>query len=189
MRGSRSHPGVLHTDDALVVVVDMQEPFLRTIHLKEQLVERVRVLLQGAAILRLPIISTTQYAERMGGVVSEIKRLLPQLRPPFDKMTFSCWQDTAFASEVERSGRRQIVLCGIETHICVSQTAHELIAAGYAVHVVADAVSSRTEFNWRIGLERMRDSGAVVTSVEMGLFELLHESGTPEFKQILNLIK
>jgi nicotinamidase-related amidase len=176
-------------DNTILVVIDMQEPFLRNIVERERLLQNVSTLMQGANILRLPIISTTQYAEKMGDVVPEVKRLLPPLQPPFDKLCFSCYGDLAFVSEMHRSERKQVLLCGIEAHICVSQTAHDLIAAGFQVHPVSDAISARTEANRLLGISKMRQAGAVPSSVEMALYEMLHEAGTPEFREILKLIK
>lgn len=184
-----SHPNLLHPDQSLLVVIDMQEPLLRALYNAEQVTNNIRLLMKGMQALRVPIIGTTQNAEKLGGVAPFIKTLLPPRLPPFDKMTFSCYASPAFASEVKRSGRKQIVLCGVEAHICVCQTALELAAAGFQAHVVADAVSSRTESNWRLGLDKMRQSGILLTSVEMALYELLREAGTPEFREILKLVK
>jgi nicotinamidase-related amidase len=185
----KSHPHLLHVDNTILVIVDMQEPFLRTLFEPERVIANVCALAQGANILRLPILATTQNGEKMGNVLPEIRRLLPPLLPPFDKLSFSCYAAPAFASEIQRSGRRQVLLCGVESHICVSQTAHELQDAGFQVHVVADAVSARSEANWRLGLEKMRQSGIFLSSVEMALYELLREAGTPEFREVLKIIK
>ena len=130
-----------------------------------------------------------QNQDKIGDVIPEIKHLLPPLIPPFDKLAFSCLANPAFASELQRSGRKQILLCGIEAHICVCQTALELTAAGYQVHVAADAVSSRTEEDRRVGLEKMRQSGVISSSVETALFEMLEQAGTPDFREILKLVK
>lgn len=189
MLSPRPHPHLLHADDVLLVVIDMQEPFLRNIHEQARLVKNVCGMIQGANVLRLPVVSTVQNYGMMGDVIPEVKKLLPPLLPPFDKMTFSSYANPGFASEVNRSGRKQILLCGVESHICVSQTALSLHGAGYQVHVVADAVSSRSAENWRIGLEKIRQGGCFVTSLETALFEMLREAGTPEFKEILKIVK
>ncbi len=189
MRPPKNHPHLLHADHTVVVVIDMQEPFLRSIHEPERLQTNVRALLRGANVLRLPIIATTQYAERMGDVIEPIKSLLPVQLPPFDKLTFSAMGSPAFVSELRRAGRKQVLLCGLEAHICVSQTAHDMLAAEYQVHIVSDAISSRTEANARMGLEKMRAGRALVTSVETALYELLHQAGTPEFREILEIVK
>lgn len=185
----KKHPHMLHPDQALLIVVDMQEPFLRSIFDRDRLMNNISALLRGVNVLRLPVITTTQYAERMGSVVPDVRKHLPPLLTPFDKMTFSCFASPAFSSEVQRSGRKQIILCGVEAHICVSQSAHDLVAAGFQVHVVADAVSARTEANWRLGLDKMRQGGVILASVESVLYELLREAGTPEFREVLSIIK
>jgi isochorismate hydrolase len=167
----------------------MQEPFLRHVHERERVIQNVCMLIQGMTVLRLPVISTTQYAKHMGDIVPEVKKLLPPMLPPFDKLAFSCYANPAFQSEIQRSGRKQVLLCGVESHICISQTAHELTAVGFQVHAVTDAISARTEANWRLGLDKMRQGGVLLSSVETALYELLQEAGTPEFREILSLIK
>lgn len=186
---SNRHPDLLRPDDTALMVIDMQEPFLRGIWERDRVVHNVSVLIRAARILRLPIVPTLQYGQRMGDPIDEIARLLPTNCVPFDKMTFSCMADDAIASEVARSGCKQVLLCGVETHICVSQTAHDLRAQGYAVHVAADAVSSRLKRNWEVGLSRMEHAGIHISSVEMALFELMVEAGTPEFREIVQLVK
>lgn len=189
MRNPKNHPHLLHVENAVLVVVDMQEPFLRNLHEPERVLDNVRAMMQGANVLRIPIIATTQAAENMGDVVETVKNLLPIQLPPFDKMTFSSMASPGFVSELQRTGRRQVLLCGVETHICISQTAHDMQGADYQVQVVTDATSSRTEANWRLGLDKMRAGRVLLTSVEMALYELLHEAGTPEFRDILKIIK
>ncbi|HLK56362.1 MAG TPA: isochorismatase family protein [Chthonomonadaceae bacterium] len=189
MSAPESHPNLLSAEKTLLVVVDMQEPFLRNIFERERVITNVCALIAGANALRVPVLGTTQYVARMGDVVTEVRRLLPGRQPILDKMTFSCYADPAFAAEVARSDRKQILLCGIETHICVSQTAHELIAAGYQAHVAADAVSSRSEANYRLGLEKLKQGGVLLSSVEMALYEMLRKAGTSEFREILTIIK
>lgn len=189
MRALKNHPHLLNVDNTVLVVIDMQEPFLRSIHERDRLMHNVRALMQGANVLRLPIIATTQIAEKMGDVIDPVKNLLPTQLPPFDKTTFSCMGAPAFVSELQRTGRKQVLLCGVESHICVNQTAHDMTAAEYQVHVVADAVSARTEANWRIGMEKMRAGRTLMTSVEMALYELLYEADTPEFRDILKIVK
>ncbi len=184
------HPHILRREDALLVVVDMQEPFLRGIHDRERLVGNVRLLVEAAAVMRVPVIPTVQYAERMGGVVPEIAQALGDtVGVPLDKMCFSCAGAAGFLESVASSGRRQILLCGVETHICVSQTALDLAALGYQVHVAADAVSARSLEKHKLGMERMRDSGVLPCAAEAAVYELLRQAGTPEFKAILALVK
>jgi len=185
------HPHILRREDALLIVVDMQEPFLRGIHDRDRLVGNVRLLIQAAAIMQVPILPTLQYAERMGGVVPEVMQMFPDFGAcvPVDKMCFSCAGAEGFLDRIVSFGRRQILLCGVETHICVSQTALDLASQGYQVHVAADAVSSRSMEKHKLGMERMRDSAVLPCASEAAVYELLREAGTPEFKAVLKLVR
>lgn len=180
------HPHILQRDDALLVVVDMQEPFLRGIHNPKPLLDNVRLLVQAANILQVPVLATTQYAARMGSVIPELSSLLPL---PQDKLCFSCAGQSDFMQALRNTQRRQVLLCGVETHICVSQTALDLTAQGFQVHVAADAVSSRSLEKHKLGMERLRDSSVLPCAAEAAVYELLSEAGTPEFKSVLALIK
>ena len=146
------------------------------------------VLVQGAHILGLPVLVTEQYPKGLGRTVPEVAEHLAGARP-IEKVAFSALAADGFAGALQESGRDQVLLCGIESHVCVNQTAEDLIADDIEVHVSRDAVSSRTLENRELGLDKMERSGAVLTSVETALFELLREAGTPEFKQIQGLIK
>ena len=187
MQPLNAPPDLLRADNAVLVVVDMQEPFLRSLFERERVLHNVCTLLEGAKALGVPVIATTQYAERMGGPVTEVQERLYDA-PVLDKMAFSCWGQP-FQQELRRLNRRQILLCGVEAHICVGQTAHDLIVAGYEVHLAEEAVSSRSESNARVGFAKMRRSGVVPASVESALYELLGRAGTPAFREILKLIK
>ena len=187
MQSPRNHPYLANTEQAIIVVIDMQEPFLRGIHERERVVANVGRLLKGAKILRVPTVSTVQNQKAMGDVIPELRSLLPS--PPLEKMTFSCYADRRFSTDVDRSGRKQIILCGVESHICVSQTALAMLDAGFQVQVCADAVSSRTKENWQIGIEKIRQAGGLITATESVLFEMLHEAGSADFKEILQIVK
>ena len=184
------HPHVLSRSDTVLIVVDMQEPFLRGIHDRARLTDNVRLLTQASAILGVPTLATVQYAERMGGVVPEVAEFLPAAcAVPLDKLCFSCAGSQDFRTALAETGRRQVLLCGVETHICVSQTALDLSYAGSQVHVAADAVSARSLEKHKLGMERMRDSAILPCAAEAAVYELLREAGTPEFKAILKLVK
>jgi nicotinamidase-related amidase len=185
------HPHILRREDTLLVVVDMQEPFLRGIHDRERLLGNVRLLIQAAAILNVPILPTVQYAERMGGIVPEVTEAFPDFAScvPVNKLCFSCAGAEGIGEGIASFDRRQLLLCGVETHICVSQTALDLAAQGYQVHVAADAVSARSLEKHKLGMERMRDSAVLPCAAEAAVYELLREAGTPEFKAILTLVK
>jgi nicotinamidase-related amidase len=182
------HPNLLDLNDTVLIVVDVQEPFLRTIFERERVVENVLKMVEAAKVLGLPVVTTLQNKARMGDVIPEIAKALPS-GERFDKMTFSCCGSDDFICEISKIGRKTALICGIETHICVNQTSHDLVQLGYNVHVVADAVSSRKQQDWLTGLEKMRQAGIVITSVEMSIFELLRDASLPEFKAILNLVK
>jgi len=167
----------------------MQEPFLAAIHGREALVNNVLLLSRAARILNIPLLSTVQYAARMGNTVPEVAEALGETAAPIDKMCFSCAGSDAFINALEATKKKQVVLCGVETHICVSQTAHDLTQAGYAVHVAADAVSSRTLEKHKLGMERIRDADIKPCAAEAAVYEWLYEAGTPEFKEILKLVK
>ncbi len=184
------HPHLLRPESTLLVVVDMQEPFLRVMHNRDALSANIRLLLQSASLLGVPIVATTQNAARLGGIAPDIAAVLPPNTPaPIDKLTFSCTGSEAFLAALAQSGRQQIVLCGVETHICVAQTALDLVHLGCQVHVAADAVSSRTLEKHKLGMERLRDSHALPCAAEAAVYELLGTAGVPAFKQILPLVK
>lgn len=179
----------LNARQCALVVIDIQEKLLPPIYEKERLIRNSQLLIRLANILSLPVVATTQYARGLGQIVPEIASLLPEVQP-LDKLEFGCFGNGEFCSRVARlSGRNTLLLCGMETHICVLQTALGALNQGLIIHVAADAVSSRTELNWKLGLDRMRDAGAVISSTEMMIYELLGKSGSPEFKEMLKYLK
>jgi nicotinamidase-related amidase len=180
----------LEADQCTLIIIDIQEKLLPPIFQKEQLVKNSQLLIRLAGILKIPPIATVQYSKGLGNTVPEIAALLPKTEP-IDKQVFSCFGSDVFCSLLKRlpGQRNTVLLCGMESHICVMQTALAALREGYIVHVASDAVSSRTEWNWRIGLERMRAAGAVISSTEMMVYELLRSSGSPAFKELLPHLK
>lgn len=180
----------LEAEQCALIVVDMQEKLLPPIWEKERLVRNVQLLIRLAGILKIPAVVTTQYAKGLGSTVPDIASLLPDT-PSIDKLMFSCFGSDVFCSLLKRlpGQRTTVLLCGMETHICVMQTALGALRDGYLVHVASDAVSSRTELNWRIGLDRMRAAGAILSSAEMMIYELLRSSGAPAFRELLPYLK
>jgi nicotinamidase-related amidase len=180
----------LEASQCVLIVVDIQEKLLPPIFQKEQLLRNAQLLIRLAAILEMPAIMTTQYAKGLGDIVPEVASLLPQTQP-VDKQMFSCFGSDEFCSMLKRlpGNRNTVLLCGMESHICVMQTALGALREGYLVHVASDAVGSRTEWNWKIGLDRMRAAGAVISSTEMAIYELLRSSNSPAFKDILGHLK
>ncbi|MBI2841798.1 MAG: hydrolase [Armatimonadetes bacterium] len=186
--GEAMHPNLLDREDTILIVVDIQEPFMRNLFEPERVIANSVQLIEAAKVLGVPVVTTLQYRARMGDIIPEVAQALPD-DERIDKMTFSCCGVGDFLAALERRGRRTVLLCGIEAHICVNQTAHDLLGLGYKVHVAADAISSREEGNWRLGIEKMRQAGAVITTAEMSIFELLKDASASEFKQILQIVK
>ena len=171
-----------------LVVVDIQERLLPAIFEKERVVQNALRLIKGAAVLGIPLFVTEQYRKGLGSTVPEIVAAIPGFAP-VEKMAFSSCGAPGYVEALQAKGLTDIILCGIEAHVCVCQTCLDLLDRGFRPFVVADAVSSRTPENHRRGVERMRDAGAAIVSTEMVLFELLERAGTEEFKQILPLVK
>lgn len=175
---------VLARDRAALVVVDVQEAFRPAVLDFDRVTQNAERLIRGARILGVPVVVTEQYPRGLGNTVDELAEALEGVEP-LEKVCFSAAAADGFSIE----GRDQALVCGIETHVCVSQTAHDLLGRGVDVHVARDAVSSRTEENREVGLRKMERAGAVVTSVETALFELVGAAGTDEFKQVQRLVK
>jgi nicotinamidase-related amidase len=180
----------LEPEKCALIVVDIQEKLLPPIFQKEQLVRNSQLLIRLAGILDIPTMLTTQYSKGLGNTIPEVASLLPDTQA-IEKSAFSCFGSDVFCSVLKRlpGNRNTVVLCGMESHICVAQTALAALREGYLVHVASDAVSSRSEWNWKIGLERMRAAGAVVSSTEMIIYESLRSSGTSAFKSMLQYLK
>jgi nicotinamidase-related amidase len=175
---------VLDRARTALLVVDVQEAFRPAVRDFERTARGIATLVQGARGLEIPVIATEQYPKGLGRTVPEVAEHLEGIEP-IEKLCFSA----AAAAEFDLEGRDQALLCGIESHVCVSQTAHDLVDRGVEVHVARDAVTSRTEENKELGLHKMETAGAVVTSVETALFELIGTAGTEEFKRVQRLIR
>ena len=180
----------LEADQCALVVIDIQEKLLPPIFQKEQLVRNAKLLIRAAGILKIPALVSTQYSKGLGSTVPEVASLLPGTEA-IDKTLFSCFGSDVFCSVIKRlpGQRNTLLLCGMESHICVMQTALAALREGYLVHVASDAVSSRTEWNWKIGLDRMRAAGAVISSTEMMIYELMRSSSSAAFKELLPHLK
>lgn len=180
----------LEAEQCALVVIDIQEKLLPPIFQKEQLVRNSQLLIRAAHILKIPTLVSTQYAKGLGATVPEITSLLSGTEA-VDKTLFSCFGSDAFCSLLKRlpGQHSALLLCGMESHICVTQTALAALRDGYVVHVASDAVSSRTEWNWKVGLDRMRAAGAVISSTEMMIYELMRSSSSAAFKELLPHLK
>jgi len=179
----------LDADSAALVVIDVQEKLCRAMDEKvlRHLVANAGILLEAAAELQIPVVGTEQYVKGLGELLPELKNRLTE--PALEKMTFSCCGDPAFMEKMASLGRKQVIIVGMECHVCVLQTVLELLDAGFVVHLVRDAVMSRRKDNWFVGLETARDAGAVITSTEAAIFQLLKVAGTEEFKKLSKLVR
>ena len=180
----------LVADHCALIVVDIQEKLLPPIFNKDELVKNSQLLVRAANILEMPVVVTTQYVKGLGSVVPEIAALVPSVRL-IDKLEFSCFGCGEFRSALKSlpGNRNTVLLCGMEAHICVMQTVLGALNDGYLVHVASDAIGSRAQWNWNIGLDRMRAAGAVISTTEMMIYELLRSSGSAQFKQMLPYLK
>jgi nicotinamidase-related amidase len=179
-------PEILAAENSRLLIVDVQEKLLPLIPVAERLVHNCRRLLDGARIVSVPSFATEQYPKGLGRTKAELAERLGTIP---DKVCFSCVPALGWGTAAELADDRdQIVVAGMETHVCVLQTVLDLIAGGFRVYVPADAVASRSEMDWRIALERMASSGATITTVESVLFEWCRQAGTPVFKEIQKLI-
>jgi nicotinamidase-related amidase len=180
----------IQPDECVLIVVDVQEKLLPPIYNKEQLVRNAQLLIRLADLLNLPMIATTQYARGLGGIVPEIASLLNGVGT-YDKLEFSCFGSDQFCGEMKSlpASRNTVLVCGMEAHICVTQTVLGALNRGYLVQVAADAVGSRAASNHQIGLRRMEAAGAVISSTEMMMYELMRASGTAVFKEMLKHLK
>jgi nicotinamidase-related amidase len=173
---------------AVLAVIDVQEAFRPAVLDFEQVARNTAVLVQGARRMGVPVLVTEQYPQGLGKTVPEVAEHLEGITP-LEKVCFSAVDATGFRSALGGIERDQVLLCGIESHVCVNQTAEDLLAGGLEVHVATDAVSSRTEHNRDLGIHKMEQAGAHLTSVETALFELLRAAGTPEFKDVQKLVR
>lgn len=180
----------LSAEESVLVVIDVQDRLCKAMdpQVLGQLTANTGVLLESAAELKIPVAVTEQYVKGLGPTLPELQEKLGEL-PRHEKMTFSCCGCSPFVEQIRASGRRQIVITGMETHVCVLQTVLELLDAGYLVQVVRDAVMSRSSQNWDTALEEMRQAGAVITCTESVLFQWLRMAGTESFKKLSKLVK
>jgi nicotinamidase-related amidase len=177
----------LTPQNTALVVIDVQEKLMNAMPRRVEVLASIQKLIGAARVLKLPTLVTAQYIKGLGPVCEEITKSTPGIKP-MEKMAFSCCGSEEFIRTLKELRRQRIILCGIEAHVCVQQTAIDLMK-DYFVYVVADAICSRHRHDHKVAVERLRDCGAVITTVESAVFELLREAGTDQFKQILPLFK
>jgi nicotinamidase-related amidase len=179
---------VLKKEDAVLLIVDIQERLAAIMKEKDKIVKNCLHLIELAKMLEIPVMVTEQYPKGLGRTVSELQTAVPVYKP-IEKTAFDCCGEPAFVTEIKKLGKKKVIMTGMETHICVLQTTIGLLQEGLTVHVVRDAICSRTKENWKTGISFMRDAGAVITCTETVLFQILKVAGTEEFKKISQRIK
>ena len=179
---------MLSTDNTALIIIDVQEKLFRVMLHKEALAENLQKIIKGAQVLDIPLLVTEQNPDALGPTIPALKDLMPHIQT-ISKLSFSCCGEQKFLNKLSALHCKHILLAGIEAHICVYQTTIELIEKGFQVQVLADCVSSRTEENKKLGLEKIKEAGGSVTSVEIALFELLRIAEGGKFKEISKIVK
>jgi nicotinamidase-related amidase len=184
-----SHPRILDRQHSVLVVIDVQEAYRGLTVEHARMVRGVRRLIDAAQVVGVPVLATEQYPKGLGHIIPEVSEGLPSNIRVIEKLSMSCCGEPEFVQQLEALGRRQVVVCGIEAHACVSQTVHDLLHRGYQTHLPIDALSARFEHDCRVGWDKMVGSGAVPSSVEMVCLEWVRTAAAPEFKAIHKIIK
>lgn len=179
---------MLETEEVVLAIVDIQGNLANSMHEKESLFENVQKLIKGIQVLGVPILWVEQLPEKLGHTIDEIANTLSDIQP-ITKSSFSCCRNDHFMQALKALNRNQVLIAGIEAHVCVYQTAAELVNKGFEVQVVTDGVSSRNVWNKEVGLQKMRDHGVRWTSVETALFELLKVAEGEQFRKIIKIVK
>jgi isochorismate hydrolase len=182
------HPQILTKERAQLLVIDVQDKLVNAMAARTEVVANTKKLILASKKMHIPVFYTEQYPRGLGNTITEIKEALGQ-QSPFEKVSFSCCSLANLNDSLSSTGRRQIILAGVEAHVCVQQTALDLMAKDYIVYVAADATCSRREFDYSIALERLKEAGTIITTTESIIFELLEQAGTPLFKELLQIIK
>ena len=183
------HQNTLDARQTVLVIIDMQEGFRSPISDFAETAVRIALVAHAAQLLKIPVVVTEQYPKGLGHTANEIKAVLPGKQKIIEKTAFSSCGAREFEAEIEAAQALHVLICGIEAHICVNQTAHDLMERGYRVHLLTDCITARTEQNKQVGLAKMQQSGALPSSTEMALFELMRDAKHEQFKAIQKLIK
>jgi nicotinamidase-related amidase len=179
---------MLTLENTALVLIDIQGKLAGLMYRREDLYANSRKIVMGARALEMPIIWNEQVPDKLGPTIPEISELLTDNKP-LVKKTFSCCGNVSFLEELRYLNRKQLLIAGIETHVCVYQTSKDLLQAGYEIHLLADTTSSRSESDYRIGVERIKHEGARLASVEMVLFEILKTTEADKFREISRIVK
>ena len=183
------HQNILEISKSALLIIDMQEAFRGNIKRFKNYARRMAIAAQGAQLLNVPILVTEQYPNGLGHTASEISAVLQQDTQIIEKTSFSSCGAATFIAKLQEREIRQVIVSGIEAHICVNQTVHDLLAANYQVHLLTDCITSRSKSDRNTAFKKMQASGAILSSVEMALFELMRDAKHEQFKAIQGLIK
>ena len=179
---------VLTSENSLLLIIDVQEKLVKALD-KDVIIKKVFNLTKAAKLLSIPVVVTEQYPKGLGSTVESVAEELPENTSVFEKVSFNALDTEGVLDKIKSYGKKQIVICGIETHICVHQTAAALLREGFQVHVIKDACASRNKYEFKQGIERMEANGATISCVEIALFEWLQSAKHPCFKEVQSLIK
>src|SRR5450432_2479543 len=182
MCSSMAHQNTLELTQSALVIIDMQEAFRTKVHGFTEIAERIAMMVEAAKLLTLPTIVTEQYPKGLGHTAEEVDAVLPSGLETIEKTSFSSCGAQRFQTQLESVGAKQVLVCGIEAHICVNQTVHDLLLGGFQVHLLADCIGARHSSNKKIALRKMQMSGAILSSLEMALFELMRDAKHEQFK-------
>jgi nicotinamidase-related amidase len=183
------HQNTLDLNQAALVIIDMQEAFRTKIAGFTEIAERIALMVNGARLLNLPIVVTEQYPKGLGHTAVEIKAALAESVEFIEKTTFSSCGVEPFVAQLNQVGAKQVLVCGIEAHICVNQTVHDLLAREFQVHLLTGCILSRQPYDKKVALRKMQASGAILSTIEMALFELMRDAKHEKFKEIQALVK
>jgi nicotinamidase-related amidase len=183
------HENTLDLSRTALAIIDVQESFRPHIPDFAEVAARCALVAHAARLLGVPVLVTEQYPKGLGRTAVEIRAVLSEEFEPIEKTAFSSCGAAAFVSKLGEAGARQVLLCGLEAHVCVNQTAHDLLARGFQVHLLADCISSRAAHNRQAGIDKMMRSGALPSAIELALFELMRDARHEQFKAVQKLIK
>ena len=181
------HPNLL-TKECLLVLIDIQEKLFPYVQDKKQLLGQITKLVRFATIMKIPIFLTEHYPQGLGPTIQEIRNILPEYNP-IKKITFSAFGSEKFLQKIKDTKIKTLLICGIESHICIEQTVLDGLSLGLNIHIISDAISSRKKHDFQIGIQKMQQSGGIISTTEMAMYEILERADTPEFKDTLNLVK
>ena len=179
---------LIDREDLVLIIVDVQEKLIPLVKNREEVVKNIQKLVKFSKIVGIPLLVTEQYPKGLGPTVREVKSLIPNFNP-IEKTSFSCFDSSEFREKLKELERKTLAITGVETHICIAQTALEALKHGYTPYVISDAVSARSRLNHVVGIERMHSCGAIISSTEMFMYEVLRDAGTLEFKKCLPFLK